>query len=270
MNCIKGNLLYVVLLAASLLVAGSTAPAWAQKPDDLALIKENGDPAGDEPIDLLIAQVNSELERRGAPYRVGGVWMFTIGAGRSPNRRLQRGTRWVPGDPRRFWSTGTEEINYVVYMSDLTLDILPAQSEAALDSSFGTWSNVKNTFLDLVKVADDGLNHDFLDNFPAVPSFPPCTFPGILDLAALDPNADIIVGGWLPREYFDCLTPGGGDFILAVTWTFSFGTDVNNDGYVDTALKEVYFNEVFNWVISGSAFLDISRVDIESVAVHEH
>ncbi len=263
------SLLMMVLAA----FAGPASPVVAQNGEGPSLIKENGKPTSGEPIDQLISMVNDQLELRRAPYRLGGVWMFTIGAGRPANRRLQRGTRWVPADPRRAaQSTGTKDITYVVDASDLTTDVPTVDAEAAVDASFDTWSNVPNTFLDLAKAADDGLNHDLLDNIPADTSL--CTFPGIVDIAALDPNADVIVGGWLPRGYFDCLTPGGGNFILGVTWTFIFfgpsgPTDVNNDGYVDTALKEIYYNEAFLWVTSGSFFLG-PFIDIESVSLHEN
>lgn len=237
-------------------------------------------------IDPYFAPVNAELARRGSPHRVSEVWMFTNGLGRPENRILQRGTRWVPGDPNRIWSSEDEDVTYVVDQSDLTADVAAAAAEAAVDASFDTWSDVANTWLDNVKLVDDGANRDFLDGVPALP-FATCTDPdlgpflpaplGILDLAALANVSDILVGGWLPREYFDCLvpdpTPGqaGGDFILGVTWTFTFvgAPDTNNDGYPDTALKEIYYNEAFDWVTSGSTFLG-TDMDIESVSLHEN
>ncbi len=189
----------------------------------------------------------------------------------------------MPGDPNRFWSTEDQDITYVVDQSDLTTDVGAAAAEQALDDSFDTWSDVANTWLDNVKLADDGLNRDFLDGVPALP-FLTCTTDagpflpaplGIVDLAALNPASDVIVGGWLPREYFDCLEPNpelgeaGGDLILGVTWTFSFQADTNNDGHFDTALKEIYYNEEFDWVTSGATFLG-NDIDIESVSLHEN
>jgi len=194
MNPSKRRGVFVVSLLVLGLVAfaGLTSQVLAKGGKGLSFIKENGEPAGDEPIDQLISFVNEQLELQGANYRLGGVWMFTIGTGRPANRRLQRGTRWVPADPRRaLRSTGTEDLTYMLDSSDLTIDVLPGDSEAAVDASFDTWSAAPHTFLDLVKVADDGLNHDFLDNFPAVPFFPPCPFPAIFDFTALPPNADM-------------------------------------------------------------------------------
>ncbi len=56
-------------------------------------------------IDPYFNPVNKALADMGSPYRVSEVRMHVIGAGRSDNRILQLGTRWVPGDPNRFWST---------------------------------------------------------------------------------------------------------------------------------------------------------------------
>jgi hypothetical protein len=241
-------------------------------------------------IDPYFDPVNDFLKQSGASYRVAEVWMFTIGAGRPDNRILQLGTRWVPADPNRAaYSTGTEDLTYVIDLSDLTTDVAPAAAEQAIVNAFNTWSAVPHTFLDNVRVADDGGNYDFLDGVPADPfatcitgagPFLPAPL-GILDLAAGAPNADIITGGWLPREYFDCLVPdpspgnGGGDFILGVTWTFFFvdgggnPVDLNNDGHIDTAVKEIYYNDDFDWVTSGSVFLG-NDIDIESVVLHEN
>jgi hypothetical protein len=232
-------------------------------------------------IDPFFDPVNEALVDMGSPYRVAEVWMYVVGAGRSDNRILQVGTRWVPGDPNRFWSTEDQDITYVVDQSDLTTDVGAGAAEQALDDSFDTWSDVGNTWLDNVKLPDDGMNRDFLDGVPVNPlvncaatPFRPAPL-GILDFAALNPASDIIVGGWLPREYFDCLEPNpepgeaGGDVILGVTWTFTFLADTNNDGYEDTALKEIYYNEAFDWVTSGATFLG-DDIDIESVSLHEN
>lgn len=275
-----------ILFAIAAIAACSESPQDVSTTgDELALARAKG-----ERIDAYFDAANVELARQGANYRLSGVWMFTLGNGRPSNRILQRGTRWVPGDPNRAaQSTGDEDVSYVVDVSDLTSDggLTPAEVEQAIDDAFDTWSDVPNTFLDNIKFADDGMNHDFLDGVPTDP-FTTCLVTpfqppplGIVDITALAPNADIITGGWLPREYFDCLVPdptpgnGGGDFILGVTWTFVFvdgngnPVDTNGDGYIDTALKEIYYNEAFEWVTSGAVFLG-DDIDIESVVVHEN
>ncbi len=43
-----------------------------------------------------------------------------------------------------------------------------------------------------------------------------------------------------------------------------FEADIDNNGKLDTALKEVWYNDSFAWSTDGSA------VDIETVALHEN
>lgn len=82
--------------------------------------------------------------------------------------------------------------------------------------------------------------------------------------------ADIQHAGFLPGDFFSLLTPGGGDFILAVTFTFIYfdenglPTDIDQNGVNDVAFRETYYNDNFNWRISHSV-----DFDIESVALHE-
>jgi hypothetical protein len=63
--------------------------------------------------------------------------------------------------------------------------------------------------------------------------------------------ADIVHAGWYPYGFFECFEPGGGHGILGVSVTFiwvdtstDLPTDVNGDGYLDTALVEIYYNDI--------------------------
>ncbi|GAO43429.1 matrixin family metalloprotease [Flavihumibacter petaseus] len=82
--------------------------------------------------------------------------------------------------------------------------------------------------------------------------------------------ADLQHAGFLPRGFFDALTPDGGSFVLAVTFTFVyFGddglpTDIDHNGVNDVAFRETYYNDNFNWRNSQN-----TDYDIESVALHE-
>ena len=64
--------------------------------------------------------------------------------------------------------------------------------------------------------------------------------------------ADIVNAGWLPRAFLKRLVdPGAEEGILAFSVTFIFTqpngtpTDINGDNYLDTALNEVYYNNMF-------------------------
>lgn len=244
-----------------------------------------GGPASfDDNLEKQIHAINDYLARKGANYRVAEVAAFTIGVGRSPVRILQRGTRWVPNDPRRTWNTATnpEDVAYTFDVSDNTLDPLTVnESAAAIDAAFQSWSDVPHSYLDFESFLDGGGNYDLLDNVPANP-FIDCAggvFPAIVDSDFEGRFVDVIVGGWLDRKYFDCLNPvpsqPGGELIIGVTWTFTFvdamgnSVDADGDGYFDTAFKEVYFNDFWDWVDEGAMFLFANPVDLESIAVHE-
>ena len=157
-------------------------------------------------------------------------------------------------------------LTYLVDQSDgaATGPLTNAQTEPAIDRAMTTW-DVATTCSDLPinKVADSDADPDFVDAILGFGGFG-------------DPFlADITNAGWLPRGFFDALTPGctlgvncGGDFILGVTFTFIFvdvptGNDINGDGFLDTALKETYYNNKFAWGID-------ANFDVESVALHEN
>ena len=84
--------------------------------------------------------------------------------------------------------------------------------------------------------------------------------------------ADLTHGGWLPKAFFDALTAGGGSFIIGVTFTFVFTvgpptntpTDIDGNGKLDVAFREIYYNDNFSWADDGA-----TNVDVESVALHE-
>lgn len=252
-----------------------------------AMAAARGGPASvDDNLEKQIHAINDYLAREGADYRVAEVAAFTIGVGRPPVRILQRGTRWVPNDPRRVleWNTATnpEDVTYTFDISDNTLDPLTVnESATAIDAAFQSWSDVPHTYLDFESFPDGGGNYDLLDNVPDDP-FVDCAggpFPAVVDVDFEERFVDVIVGGWLDRKYFDCLNPvaaqPGGELIIGVTWTFTFvdamgnAADADGDGYFDTAFKEVYFNDFWQWVDEGAIFLFANPVDLESIALHE-
>ncbi|HYK05534.1 MAG TPA: hypothetical protein VE974_27525 [Thermoanaerobaculia bacterium] len=208
----------------------------------------------------MLDQANAQLEATGSSLRIVKASFFVKGQGVPEYANLRTGSKW----PYR-------SLTYIIDGSDLTTDVPAAATTAAIVSGFNTWNNVANTNITTSQGTDDGGNFDVLDG----------TFgPGgqcltLFDLASpnLDlgagqifPEADIVVGGWLPDTYFaNCL---GSSSILGITFTFSDG-DINSDNYVDTLYVEQFYNERFAWVTSGSTFLGTTE-DIESVVVHEN
>ena len=70
------------------------------------------------------------------------------------------------------------------------------------------------------------------------------------------------------KPFFNQVAPGGGDFILAVTFTIIFTdengnpVDTDNNKKADVAWREIYYNDAFSWN-DGSAY------DVETIALHE-
>jgi len=85
---------------------------------------------------------------------------------------------------------------------------------------------------------------------------------------SMDYVADIVHAGWMEADFFDMLAPEGSTFILAATFTLVFTdengnpTDMNNDGRLDVAWREIYYNDAFSWS-------DGARYDVETIALHE-
>lgn len=235
-------------LAAAALLLLPPAPATAQE----------GDPA----VLSLMEQVNEQLRAQGMDYSVSQIEFFTIGEGRPVNRIHQKTSRWVANDPRRL--ADGENITYLVDASEgaTASGLSAADTEAAIDRSMATWNLQEKctSKVDIVKRPDSGVDPDIFDAFFGFGGF------GNPFLA------DIVSAGWFPPSYFDAVAgPGGGNGILAFSVTFIFTgggvpTDINGDGYNDTALNEVYYNDRWFWGIN----TPIPKVDVETVALHEN
>jgi len=226
-------------------------------------VAQEGDPA----VLAQMEQINVQLAARGMNIQVAEIRFFTIGAGRPANRILQQPFRWVPNDPRRL--AQGDDITYIVDLSAgaTASGLSSVATEAAVDRSLDTWNAEKClNKVDIVKRADPGSDVTIFDSFFGFGGFG-------------NPFAsDIVEAGWLPRAYFEAVGgPGGGRGILAFSVTFTFtGTDINGDGYADTALNEVYYNDTFGdpgddragnpWGID----IALPGIDVETVALHEN
>lgn len=181
-------------------------------------------------------------------------------------------SQFVENDPRREWTTAPNTMTYLVDQSQgsalswLTVPggpivTLPnAVTEAEIDTSMNVWANMPCNGPAMVKVADNGLDPDWVDNIIAGVPVP-----------AGAPYADITHAGWLPAAFFNAIAPNGANFILGVTFTLVFvddednPTDVDGDGRADSAFAEIYYNRSFPWGTGGNE----SNIDIQSVVIHE-
>lgn len=254
----------VLPLAALALGACSdfSAPADGGAESALALnVTTAGPDAPPAQVAALVEQANSTLASIGSELRIDEVWLYTVGVGTDPYRRLRTGSRWA-------WNP----VTYLIDGGDLTPQLDPAVTAATIASSFQTWNDVENTGIQTAHVADPGKNIDVLDgrindaNGKCVSNIDLTAENLDLATGSIQPAADIVVGGWLPGSWFkDCL---GSQQIIGVTFSISSG-DANSDQYVDRLYVEQYYNEAFQWVTSGATFLG-RPVDLESILVHEN
>ena len=258
----KSSLLCIVIMAALLLPASSWAGVCDQTDDEILAMMED---------------LNVVLEARGMDIAIEQIDCFTIGNGRPSVRIHQQPFRWVPGDVRRA-ALGTD----ITFIVDDALDPVHAPTSIGtwpsleIRSAMATWDGERClSNLSLIENPSSGADITLFDEgFFLPPLF--CPLPGG-DLPGFPPiflgvpigvfSADIVHAGWYPAGCF-----GGGTLAFSVTFIFS-GGDSNGDGYLDTALNEVYYNDAFGTTIPGFPWATgaalLPAIDVETVAFHE-
>lgn len=251
------------------LVEPDTATGPGSSPTLSAQLTEGADPAVD--LATVMDNMNVALAAEGADYRVAIAEYITEGAGFDEANTViakdvgnkQLGHDFIPGDPRRNgWSgtTAAGAVDNITFANDRTIDAEPplpsmggltsAQTDAAIVRAIATWENVNCSQLGLTRNADFGLD---------------------IGLVAFQNGlggsrfvfADVQHAGWRDIDF------AGG--ILGVTFTFIFvnpatgmPTDVDGNGKLDAAFREIYFDPSFTWRDDG-----VANVDVETVALHE-
>lgn len=210
-------------------------------------------------IVAFVDEFNAKLEAAGSDLRLEYPWLFRVGPGTDPFGQLRTGSRWPMMD-----------VGYILDESDYTTDVLAADVDAALVSAYDSWNEIQNSNLTAVREPDGGDNYDVLDGTivgGVCLSFFDFTSPN-LDFPFIDPEADIVVGGWLPETYFSqCLQDAS---IIGITWFFS-GGDSNGDNYADQLYVEQFYNAGFPWTTTDAVYLDFDApLDVETIAVHEN
>jgi hypothetical protein len=208
----------------------------------------------------LLARV--KLQEMGAKYRVFKIELMTT---KSLDSSLtifadDRGIReyhgeafFVPYDPRRSWHLeGDASISYVVDTTEgsTTSGLSASDTTAAIDKAMVTWDSVACSDIPIVKPnIPQGLAFGFFQYLLGFGPLPPIF-------------ADISHAGWLPAAFFDLIEPNSSQYILGLTVTFAFNTDIDGNGKNDIAFQEVYYNDFFGWNINND-------IDVETIALHE-
>ncbi len=222
----------------------------------------------DGPISAKLAQINDSLAALGlniavqkaefilaptAPVPASGQIVF------ANDRAKQLSSQWVPGDVRR--EADGDRITYMNFTPFMAANGA-GNAEGAIDASFATWDGVTCSNLDIVKRPWNGGNASAILTIGGVPTVSPF-------------SADVFTLGFLPGFIFDAVFgPGASQSVLGVTFTFMFidpnagnaPTDIDGNGKTDTALKEVWYNDAFDWTLSGLG----NDIDVETVALHEN
>ena len=171
----------------------------------------------------------------------------------------QLGADWVPADPRNDVGLGSS-IPWGIDGVEVTQDVDPADDILAIQAGMQTWQDENCSFIPLVDLGVSDFDYGFVQFLIGGGAFGGTDFffPFLTH------------AGFLPREFFDVLAPGGGDFILGVTFTLIWvdgagtPTDVDNNNKLDVALREIYYNDEFKWGDGTNG-----TFDIQTVALHE-
>ncbi len=186
---------------------------------------------------------------------------FTSGEGDEMGRTVifsNRGNKQLSADfvPNPSLSLdGSTDISYYVDENRPSTDLPVSTSSEAIYRAMSTWDGITCSELGINPVPYDGRPTGFV---AAIFGFG----------GSFEYVADVVHAGWLPRSFFDLLAPGGGDFILGVTFTIIFTDnegnpiDTDNNKKIDVAFREIYYNDNFTWN-------DGSTYDVETVALHE-
>lgn len=228
---------------------------------------------GSDPVQATMEKINAALTRKGKDYRVGVVEFYTAGESDEQGRTVffsavgnkQLGHHFIAGDERR---STTTDITFIVDLAEgaTASGLAPATTDAAINRGMQTWQDVNCSEIQIEDLGS--FNFDF----------------GVFQLLLGSGGtpfvfADITHAGFLPASFFDAVFgPGGSASVLAFTITFVFidpdqlpdivFTDLDNNRKLDTAFREIYYNDAFNWVIDQNipGFPDF---DVETVALHE-
>ncbi|HVG08840.1 MAG TPA: matrixin family metalloprotease [Thermoanaerobaculia bacterium] len=204
-------------------------------------------------------EYNGGLKALWMDIQVEQIEVLTLGEGRSSTRLHRQPFRWVSGDARR--RADGSNLTYLVHQAGLAGSGLDAAAaEAAIDRAMKSWTGTPcfSAKVATAKRPDTGADPDIFDGILG--------YGGFGDYRA----ADIVHAGWMPPSFFDEVNgAGSGETVLAFSVTFIYigadgkPTDVNRDGYLDTAANEIYYNQGFAWTLGNGG------IDLESVAVHE-
>lgn len=213
--------------------------------------------SGDSWTIQTMEELNGILKAQWMDIRVEQVEALGSKKARESARLHLQPFRWVPSDARR-----AADSNRLTYLIDLTEGPggapLSTDLERKIDQAMAQWA--KEPCLRNVQMRKRPSTGEDADIFDA--------HLGYGDFGNWQ-AADVVVAGWMPASFFEeVIGDGAGTSVLALSVTFVFvgadgePSDIDGDGYFDTAANEIYFNDGFSWLPEGG-------MDLESVTLHE-
>ncbi|WP_088329135.1 hypothetical protein [Lacimicrobium sp. SS2-24] len=166
---------------------------------------------------------------------------------------------FVYDDPRSSWRTGPG-VHYGIKTGNLTDDVNVSDEVGSMRLAVDTWDAQGCSNMMLVENAVDPVSQGLVQKFFNT---------GIIDLSLTE--ADVTQVGFL----------GGADFpyfaantnVLGVAFTLSWVdgsgnlTDIDTNGKADVAVREIYYNDDFEW--SDAEIAPDGTIDFPTVAIHE-
>ena len=211
--------------------------------------------------------LNDELALSGVNYRIAMAEFIAAGGNHEAGQTVlskvvgnkQLGTDFVPGDARRDWSgDGGMKITYAI---DQTADAMPpgggltaAQTDAAIERGTASWNDVNCSDLGLTRNNDFGVDIGIVAFINGLGGSP-FVFADLQHAGFTDINfAKGVLGVTFTYMFCD---PCGADPVF---------TDIDNNGKMDVAFREIYYDPSWLWAVDGDP---ASGIDVESIAVHE-
>ncbi|MAU09062.1 MAG: hypothetical protein CL607_04510 [Anaerolineaceae bacterium] len=192
-----------------------------------------------------------------ASGEAGGITYFRSDLGNG-----QLAHDFVYNDPRAAWDT-VPGISYGVKTGFQSSDVNLTNQLSWFGESFRVWERLQCSGLTLTENSVNPSSPGLVANFFST---------GVLDIGLV--QADVTQIGFLGVS--SIFPPGTSTLGVTYTlfWTDANGnlTDIDNNGKVDAALREIYYNDQYEWADNGVEGAQPSgpRVfDLPTVAIHE-
>jgi len=218
-------------------------------------LKKTSSKKGESHPVQFMTTVNEALKANGMAFELSVIEAYTSdGSGHDyyfnnvGNKQLSHD--FVPFDPNRW---GDDTIHYAVDGTEGVASGGVSQSETndAIFNAMNTWNNVTcSEGLDIVAEGVIPIDIGYVQ--------------ALVGEGGLFAWTDIMHSGWNTNVVMKAIGPGW-ENVLGVTFTFVWtGTDLDSNGKLDVAFRDIYYSNNFTWATDG-----VNHIDVETVVLHE-